>query len=582
MAGHGAGPNGVEESAKAWSERTRGLPSRRAAGDRAATHPSKGTTLRTACRRPLWAAGATATAAVLAASLAVTPASAAPSNNNSQKLRDAVTLEGVTRHLDALQAIADANGDNRYAGLPGYELSADYVAAQLRAAGYQPTFQEFTYLGFRENSAPVMQRTSEPTREYTHMTDFATMSFSGAGDVEAPVARPAGDHRGCYAADFDGFAAGSIALVQRGAPAGFTNPATGDLCTFRLKVDNAVAAGATGVLVHNNVPGGIAGTLGPGGLSAVPALASTEAVGQELITLMASGPVTLRMVTDTSGGELTTRNVFAELPGKSKDSNVVMVGAHLDSVAAGPGISDNGSGSAGILETAIQMAKTKPFNTVRFAWWSAEESGLIGSNHYVDSLGEEGRSKIALYLNFDMIGSPNYARFIYDGDNNAFPAGPGQPSAVAPEGSGQIEALFEDYFASQGLASQPTPFSGRSDYGRFIFYGIPSGGLFTGAEGIMTEDQAAKFDGLAGVAYDECYHLACDTIDNVNLKGLDEMTDAVAHAVITYAQNTEPVNGVKGKGNFKRPATGADGSGTGTGSGGGLHDDHDHEEPDAA
>ncbi len=297
--------------------------------------------------------------------------------------------------------------------------------------------------------------------------------------------------------------------------------------------------------------------------------------------MLAGTATTFRISTDTVGGLLTTRNVLAELPGKSGDQNVVMVGAHLDSVAAGPGINDNGSGSAGILETAIQLAKTKPENTVRFAWWSAEESGLVGSNYYVDNLTQAERDKIALYLNFDMIGSPNYARFVYDGDNDAFAAGPGQPSAVAPAGSDQIEALFEDYFASQGLASEPTPFSGRSDYGRFISVGIPAGGLFTGAEGIKTAAQAAKFGGTAGVAYDVCYHQACDTIANVNRKGLDEMSDAVAHAVISYAQSTQAVNGVRGKGNFNRPASGGTGSGSGTGEGGGLHD-HDHEELEAA
>ena len=145
---------------------------------------------------------------------------------------------------------------------------------------------------------------------------------------------------------------------------------------------------------------------------------------------------------------------------------------------------------------------------------------------------------------------------------------------MAPEGSAAIERLFASYFAGQGLASEPTPFSGRSDYGRFIAVGIPAGGLFTGAEGIKTPEQAAKFGGVAGVAFDPCYHAGCDTIDNVNRQGLDEMSDAVAHAIITFAQNTSSVNGVKGKGNFRGDPAGSS-SGAGTPSGGGLHDDHD-------
>ena len=525
--------------------------------------------MRTATRRSLGAAGAAATAAALVATLAATPAGAAPNNNNSEKLRAAVTLEGVTRHLEALQQIAEANGGNRYAGLPGYEQSADYVAAQLRAAGYSPTFQSFEYFGFREAAPTQFSQVSPNAVTYTRGTDFSIMSYSGSGDVQAPLATPTGAQTGCAPADFTGFPAGTIALVSRGA------------CTFGSKADNAFAAGAVGVVIYNNSAGLINGTLGNRPLTSGPVIGATQALGQALLASVREQTTVVRLTAQTEGGRLTTRNVLAELPGKDAD-NVVMVGAHLDSVAAGPGINDNGTGSAGILETAIQMAKTTPFNTVRFAWWSAEESGLVGSRHYVAQLPQAERDKIALYLNFDMIGSPNFGRFIYDGDNQDFATGPGNPSAVAPEGSAQIEYLFEDYFASQGLASEPTPFSGRSDYGPFIEVGIPSGGLFTGAEGIKTPAQVLKFGGEAGVAYDRCYHLACDTIANVDMVGFDQMVDAVAHAVITYAQNTAPVDGERGKGNFKQPATGTDAGGAGTGSGGGLHDEHDHEEPEAA
>ena len=164
-----------------------------------------------------------------------------------------------------------------------------------------------------------------------------------------------------------------------------------------------------------------------------------------------------------------------------------MTGAHLDSVIAGAGVNDNGSGSAAILEVARQMKKAKPVNKVRFAWWGAEELGLLGSRHYVADLvanQPDEFAKIALYLNFDMVGSPNYVRFVYDGDNSAFPVGPG--AAAGPEGSGAIEAAFHSYFAGQNLASAETAFSGRSDYGPFIEQGVPAGGLFTGAGGVTT------------------------------------------------------------------------------------------------
>ena len=241
--------------------------------------------------------------------------------------------------------------------------------------------------------------------------------------------------------------------------------------------------------------------------------------------------------------------MLGETPG-GNPNNVVMVGAHLDSVDAGPGINDNGSGSAAILETALMMAKVTPWNKVRFAWWGAEEASLVGSTYYVNNLSPAERDKISLYLNFDMVGSPNHVFFIYDGDNSdGVGAGPG------PEGSAQIEDTFEAFFASQGIPFKGTDFSGRSDYGPFIAVGIPSGGLFTGAEGVKTAEEAALWGGTAGQQYDPCYHLACDTYANNNDTALDVNSDAIATATLSYAMSTTLVNGERGKGNFTPPAS---------------------------
>ena len=505
---------------------------------------------------------------VVAATALAPGASAEPNNNNSEKLRAAVTLEGVRRHQAAWDAIGVEAGGNRFAGTVGHSRSADYVADQLRAAGYSPTVHTFDYDAFFERTPASLSQISPSATTYTNGVEFRIMTYSGSGDTTAPLAVPSGDSRGCYAADWAGFPAGAIALVQRGTPAGFP----GGSCTFRIKTDNAQAAGASAILVYNNVPGVVNGTLGATGLSAIPALGLTQALGQSLAAQVASQPTVMHVRTDTASEVLTTRNILAETAG-GDPSNVVMVGAHLDSVTAGPGINDNGSGSAAILETAIQMAKVSPRNKVRFAWWSAEESGLIGSTRYVASLPQAERDRIALYLNFDMVGSPNFVRFVYDGDNST---GGG---SVGPAGSDVIERVFYGYFESQGLAAEPTPFNGRSDYGPFIAagVGIPAGGLFTGAEGVKTAAQAATYGGTAGIAYDPCYHAACDTYANNSGTALDQMSDAIAHAVVTFAQNTELVNGVRGKGNFKRPAQGEN-DGTGTGGGGGLHDDHHGEE----
>lgn len=497
--------------------------------------------------------------ACLCAAIAAAPAAADPNNNNSEKLRSAVTLEGIRAHQLAWQHIADLNGGNRFAGLPGHDASAEYVADKLREAGYDPTFQTFTYEAFVEKTTSQLERLSPSPQTFVNGNDFRIMQYSGSGDVTAEVATPSGAATGCASSDFAGFPAGKIALVSRGT------------CTFRLKTDNATAAGASAILIYNHVPGVLNGTLGATGLSDIPSLGLTRALGQVLLGQLASGSVTMRVVTDTDARSLTTRNVFAETASGDPE-NVVMVGGHLDSVNAGPGINDNGSGSAAVLETAIQMAKVKPRNKVRFAWWSAEESGLIGSTHYVNGLSANELGDIALYLNFDMVGSPNFARFVYDGDNST---GAG---STGPAGSDVIERVFYGHFEAEGLPAEPTPFNGRSDYGPFIAKGVPAGGLFTGAEGIKTPQQAARYGGTAGVAFDPCYHASCDTFDNNSDVALDTNADAIAHTTITFAQNTSVINGVRGKGNFQHPALGANDGGTGgAGGGGGLHDDHEVE-----
>jgi aminopeptidase Y len=359
--------------------------------------------------------------------------------------------------------------------------------------------------------------------------------------VEAAVtALPAADATpGCEAGDFAGFPVGNIALISRGA------------CAFGLKATNAFNAGAVGVVIYNNIPGPINGTLGNTFTLDIPVTSVAQDVGQQLA---ATPGLVLRLVTSTFRGQATTSNVFAEKVGRNAD-NVVIAGGHLDSVDAGPGINDNGSGSAALLEVAEQMAKVNPRNTLRFAWWGAEEASLVGSTFYVNSLSQAERDEIALYLNFDMVGSPNHVFFIYDGDNSD---GVGAPAG--PPGSDLIEEKFEEFFDSRGIPYKGTDFSGRSDYGPFIAAGvdIPAGGLFTGAEGIKTAEEVVLWGGTAGQQYDPCYHLACDTFDNVNTFALDTNSDAIAYATLSYAMSTEAINGVRGKGNFRSQPTDED------------------------
>jgi Zn-dependent M28 family amino/carboxypeptidase len=472
------------------------------------------------------------TAAICTTSLVVagTEATAAPNPNaDSKKFRKAVTPGGISLHLDAFQEIADAHGGSRASGTPGYNASRDYIVNKLRAAGYKPRVQTFQFPFFSENADAELQRIEPELKNYATPADFSTLEYSGSGDVTAAVVPVDTDlsasdtsTSGCEADDFENFPAGSIALMQRGT------------CSFGQKAANAEAAEAAGVIIFNRGTEGntesFNGTLGEP-LVDIPAVGTSFAVGQEL----GEEDTTARVFTDTTSETRTTSNVTAETK-KGNADRVIMAGAHLDSVPEGAGINDNGSGSGTVLELAEELAKEKKLrNKVRFAWWGAEESGLLGAEHYVADLAENDPAtldEIGAYLNFDMVGSPNYVRFVYDGDNSE-----NGTTTPPPPGSGDIEQLFTRYFTNQRLTSEPTAFNGRSDYGPFIENGVPAGGLFTGAEGIKTAAEAREYGGVAGVAYDPCYHSECDDRDNISNKAIDEMSDAAAHVLWVLAQN---------------------------------------------
>jgi len=453
--------------------------------------------------------------------------------DDSAELREAVDSKGVMKRLRKLDKIATENGGTRASGTPGYDASADYVAKKMEKAGYDVERQEFQFDLFSEDSPSEFSQVTPTATDYVDGQDFDTMEFSGSGDVTAelvaidlvipPGAEASSSSSGCEAGDFTGTGVtGKIALMQRGT------------CDFAVKADNAIAAGAVGAIVFNEGQEGredlLLGTLAAP-VRSVPVFGLPFALGEELADGETSGPtgVTVRMFAETSSENVATENVIAT--GTTGDeNNIVMSGAHLDSVGEGPGINDNGSGSAGILETAIRISKLgiEPENRLRFAWWGAEESGLVGSTEYVAQLDEYEGAAIALYLNFDMIGSPNFGRFIYDGNGSAF-------GLEGPDGSDTIERVFQRFFSAEDLATGPSAFDGRSDYKPFIDVGIPSGGLFTGAEGVKTEAEAALYGGTAGEAFDPCYHADCDDISNVSKRSLDQMTDAVAHSVHTFA-----------------------------------------------
>jgi Zn-dependent M28 family amino/carboxypeptidase len=479
-------------------------------------------------------------------------------NNTYEKLLGCVTVEGVMRHMEAFQAIADANDDpfypgTRAAGTEGYDESAEYVAGLLEDAGYEVTLDpvEVTF-----NFPAVLRQLTPVTADY----ETGVFTGSGSGTVEGPVIpvdiNLTGDRAstsGCEAADFAGIdwsGDNDIALIQRGT------------CFFGTKAHNAELAGAEAVIIFNqgNTPDrealivadatSLDDPSAPGGVSFIehniPVVGASFANG---VALAAAGSTAFVEVLPAE--TRTDFNVIAELEGRNPD-NVVMAGAHLDSVIEGPGINDNGSGSAALLETALMMANLNPENTLRFAWWAAEEQGLVGSTDYVEGLSEAEREQIAVYLNYDMVASPNYIFMVYDADQSTFPAPEGVP---IPAGSEAIEDLYESYYTWIGEPYDDTEFSGRSDYQAFIENDIPSGGLFTGAEEPKTPEQQTIWGGTAGEQFDPCYHEVCDTIENLDLHAFEVNSDLIAFAQLTFVYSTESVNDVSGRKVPGRPVT---------------------------
>jgi Zn-dependent M28 family amino/carboxypeptidase len=440
-------------------------------------------------------------------------------------LRNKVTTDAMMKHLSKLQDIANANNGTRAVGTPGYEASVDYVVKVLRDSGFDVQTPEFSAKVFHaeKGSLTVGGKTLE-----ARALDYSLPT--PAEGVTGPLVAPTADEGlGCAPSDYDGLPAqGAVVLVNRGK------------CHFAEKENAAVQRGAVGMVVVDNVDEErMGGTLGADTDVKIPVVSVTKSDGMVLRGL--TGPATIKLP-DAKTQSFKARNVIAQTKTGSTN-DVVMAGAHLDSVPAGPGINDNGSGVAAVLETAVQLGNSPHVrNAVRFGFWGAEELGLIGSRNYVESLDLDALKHIALYLNFDMLASPNPGYFTYDGDQSLPAKDRGQP--VVPEGSAGIERTLVAYLKSAGKTAQDTSFDGRSDYDGFTLAGIPSGGLFSGAENKMTEEQAKLWGGKAGEPFDPNYHQKGDTLEHIDRTSLGIQGGGVAYAVGLYAQDLGGRNGV--------------------------------------
>jgi Zn-dependent M28 family amino/carboxypeptidase len=403
---------------------------------------------------------------------------------------DEVTVEGMRRHLEALQAIADAHDGTRVAGSLAFDASTRYVADVLRATGYEVTFPSTQVPFFQQHAPSVFEQIEPARRRWVDGRDFRATLFSASGDVRAAIDRVPG---GCSDQDLAGFRVGAVAVIE-----------PSHACFRRTQVLNAERGGAVAVILISTAARGspLRPTLvSPDGID-VPVLSVTAEIGARLVERSV-----VRIRTDVSTSVRTVRSAVAELPG-SADRDVVMLGGHLDSVMDGPGMNDNGSGVALLLETARWAAGLQPAPSVRFAFWAGEEEGLYGSWAYAHSLAPDELDRIDVYLNLDMVGSQNFVTFVYE------------PSPADSDMSRRVADLFARALRDLGAGSEPLDLQGSSDHAAFEDVGVPTGGLYSGSQEVMTPAQAEAFEGIAGAKLDPCYHQPCDTIDNVSERAL--------------------------------------------------------------
>jgi Zn-dependent M28 family amino/carboxypeptidase len=428
-----------------------------------------------------------------------------------------ISADAIRQHLDALQQAADDNDGLRTVGTPGYDASVEYAIRQFQSFGYHvttPTFRMPTFQELPGSSVEVLGGGAS----FAAPDDFHAMIFSASGTLTAPVAtvgypNSAGGegNRGCSQEDWAAFPRGAIALTPSGP------------CYRRDETLLAQEAGAVALVVAYpewKVGQARRPTLIQPGQIQVPVLSAIGAVGDALAAAAEAGDE-VRIHVQTVIQEATVRNVIAE--SQETADRVVMVGAHLDSVHDGPGINDNGSGSAAVLEIARLLAGSEQAATLRFALWAGEELGLYGSGAYVQGLSGTERQAIAAYLNLDMLGSPNGVPFVY------------RDSASA-SGSNTIASYLAAWLEANGEGAEFEDLGGSSDHYFFAQAGIRTGGIFSGATEIKTSAQASAYGGQRGEPMDACYHLNCDTADNVDIDHVVLYATDVAGAVLLIAR----------------------------------------------
>ncbi|KAI3332446.1 aminopeptidase [Xylariaceae sp. AK1471] len=437
---------------------------------------------------------------------------------DTELLQASISIDSLLERAKALYGLAKSSEDEfghptRVIGSEGHQRTLDYIASEIDRLGdyYKYSTQAFpAVMGQVYQSRLVLGHSVPSSATAMSLTPPTTGKEPVYGDLVLVK------NEGCEASDYPAEVNGNIALVMRGA------------CAFGTKSELAGKAGAVAAVVFNTNPDGLSGTLGAPSPYHVATFGLSGKDAEPVVEKLKEGKVVDSIAfIDSVVNTINTTNIIIQTVHGDPD-NCVMIGAHSDSVDEGPGINDDGSGSLTLLEVATHLTNFTVNNCVRFAWWAGEEEGLLGSDYYVDTLPEDENKKIRLFMDYDMMGSPNFAYQVYNATN-----------ALNPTGSEQLRDLYIDWYKSKGLNYTFIPFDGRSDYDAFIRNGIPGGGIATGAEGIKTKEEELMFGGKAGDWYDPCYHQLCDDVGNVNATAWLINTQLVAHSVATFAASFE-------------------------------------------
>lgn len=408
-------------------------------------------------------------------------------------------------------SIEEHGHPTRVIGSRGHWATVGYIMTELRKLGgyYNISTQTFPTVLGKVKSVSLLIDGVQPKS----LSSFSlTPSTKDSNPVHGNLVLVS--NNGCSLDDFPKHTKGNIALIKRGE------------CSFGAKSLNGGISGAVGVIIYDKTV--LHGTLETPIDGQVAAVSIDENDAKPYIDKLTKDPTAIIETTlyvDASIDRINSQNVIAETVFGDHD-NVVSLGAHSDSVVEGPGINDDGSGLISLLEVAKHLSKFKTNNAVRFSWWTAEEEGLLGSTHFANSLNFEENIKTRLFMDYDMLASPNFEYQVYDANNEDH-----------PNGSGTLKDLYVDWYIAKGLNYTFIPFDGRSDYVGFIDNGIPAGGIASGAEGVKTKEGAAKFGGKAGEWFDSCYHQLCDGLDNVNYETWVINTQLIAHSVATYGKS---------------------------------------------